>query len=163
MPNNTPDKLNIENAQLIYRNFSGKAGRFNAEGQRSFSVVIDAKDAAALSKIGWNVKTRAGREEGDDDWHYLPVKVSYRFKEPKVMLITERTRTYLNESEIGMLDWADILTADIVITPSIWTNPQGGKGISAYLSSLYVTIEEDVFAEKYEQLGLPFDPDESHV
>lgn len=79
-------KLIIENARILYRNFSGVASQFNHEGDRNFCVIIDNPDAVAdLVDAGWNVKIRAPREEGDTALNYIKVNVSFRYKAPKII------------------------------------------------------------------------------
>lgn len=143
----------MEDVRIIYRNFAGKEGQYNAEGDRNFAVVLDEATATAMSADGWNVKIREPREaeEGEEDIQalaFLPVRVSYKFRPPRVVLITSRGRTNLSEEEIEMLDWADIITCDLIVNPSHWS--VGGKaGVKAYLQSMYVTIHEDPLEIKY--------------
>ncbi len=50
------NKLAIDNARIIFKNFTGKDDKFGREGDRSFSIVIE-DDALAeqLANDGWNV------------------------------------------------------------------------------------------------------------
>jgi hypothetical protein len=56
--------------------------------------------------------------------------------------------TYLGESEVEMLDWVDIDTADVTLNPYPWA-VNGKSGIKAYLQSLFLKIEEDYLQLKW--------------
>ena len=139
----------IEGARIGFRNFSGKEGQYNPAGRRNFCVFLDDKALAEqLLKDGWNVRTLRPREEGDEEQPYLQVAVNYENIPPKIVLITDHGKTNLEESEVGMLDWADIKNVDLIIRPYNW-DVNGKQGVKAYAKSLYVTIEEDEFESKY--------------
>jgi hypothetical protein len=139
----------IEDAQIIFRNFSGAATPFKPEGgSRTFAVVLDKEAADKLALDGWNVKCKPPQEEGDDEFCYIEVTVGYKVRPPKIVVITDTSRTALTEENVGMLDWADIRNADLIAREYQWE--VGGKtGIKAYLQSLFVTIEEDALERKY--------------
>ena len=161
--------LNIENAQIRFRNFSGKEGRYNPVGDRNFVVFIDSEDAVNLEKDGWNIKYLQPRDEQDIAQAYLPVAVSFRNIPPRIILITNegRNKTMLGEDSVDILDWADIANADIQINPSFWE--VGGKsGIKAYLKKAYIVLEEDELDKKYYDVpdsgtnfGLDIDSDDT--
>ena len=142
------DKLLLEDAEILggrFRNFRGEAGRYNAEGDRSFCVVVPNELVSTLLEEGWNVKEL----NGDEEKYFLKVKVSYRFKKPKIVLVTSEQQTLLDEENVDVLDWEDIVSADVYINPSKYQKDDGRVGMSAYLDSLYVTIEEDPLEKKY--------------
>ena len=144
-----PSKITIENAQLIFRNFSGKEGKFYPAGSRNFCVILE--DEATVQQMisdGWNIKYLQPRDEGDLPTAYLKVKVTYGKVAPSIYLVTGKHKTLLNEDDIGALDWADILNADLQIRPYKW-EMGNNSGIAAYLDVLYATIEENKLESKY--------------
>lgn len=153
--------VTIEDAQLMFRNFAGEEGPYNAKGDRSFSIRLRAEDAESLKADGWNVKTRPPREEGDDEMHYLKVAVSFKNRPPTVVIVTQRwnhetksfepARTTLPEDFVELVDSLDIAKADLVLNPYRW-NVRGETGIKAYLKSIYITVQQDDLELKYAQI-----------
>lgn len=144
--------LNIENASLRFRNFSGRETEYNRAGIRNFCIVIDDPQLAEeMKNDGWNVKERQSSVDEDAVMHYINVVVNCdsEIAPPRIWLITSKKKRLLTPEEFGDLDTAEIRSADIVINPYRWT--VGSKmGIKAYLKDAYITIEEDMFAAKYD-------------
>ena len=139
----------FEGATLIFRNFAGKEGQYNREGDRNFAVIIpDEQTAQDLLADGWNVKYLNPREEGDAPTPYLQVAVSYKNRPPRIVMITSVARTNVDESMVEVLDWVNIENADLIARPYEW-EVNGKTGKKAYLQSMFVTIEEDALERKY--------------
>jgi hypothetical protein len=145
----------MEGVRIIFRNFAGKEGQYNREGDRNFGVILDEATAQKMAEDGWNIKWLKPREEDEEDspeQAWLPVSVKYDAgRPPRIVLITSRGRTNLDESEVVMLDWADITNVDMIVRPYEW-NVSGKTGIKAYLQSMYVTIDEDPLERKYAEM-----------
>lgn len=149
----------IENARIGFRNFSGKEGKFNPSGKRNFCWFIDdAGLAERLKADGWNVKELRPREEGDSPQAYLQVAVNYENRPPKIVIVTSKGKNVVSEEEVGMLDWAEISNVDLIITPYNWEF-NGKTGVKAYTKSMYITIEEDEFEQKYADAPNDIDED----
>lgn len=141
--------LQIDDARIIYRNFSGAASKFNREGDRNFAVIIPNQELAdKLIDEGWNVKIKPPRDEDDEPFMYLPVKIKFNDRGPNVYLITGNKKNQLDEESISCLDDVDILSVDMDIRPYDW-ELNGKTGRSAYLQSIAVVQELDRFAERY--------------
>lgn len=143
----------IENARIGFRNFSGKEGKFNPAGRRNFCVFIDTDLAMRLEEDGWNIRWLEPKDEHEDKQAYLQVAVSYDNIPPKILLISSKGKTVLDEASVNILDWAEVREVDLIIRPYNWSMHAGTKneksGVKAYIKSMYVTIEEDEFERKY--------------
>ena len=148
--------LMIDDARIVYRNFSGTGSRYNREGDRNFAVVIpDQEIADALIENGWNVKIKPPREEGDNPFMYMPVKVKFNDRGPNVYLVTGKRMNRLDEESVSCLDDVDIQSVDMDICPYDW-EVNGRSGRSAYLQSIKVTQRIDRFAAENEEEEEPF-------
>lgn len=141
--------LQIDDARIIYRNFSGIASKFNREGDRNFAVVIPNQEIAdALIEEGWNVKIKPPREEGDSPFIYLPVKIKFNDRGPSVYLQTGDAVNKLHEDTVDCLDKIDISNVNLDVRPYDW-EVNGKTGRTAYLQSLQVIQEVDRFASRF--------------
>ena len=140
----------LEGCRIIFRNFSGAEGKYNAAGKRNFNVLLDDETAEAMLADGWNVKYLQPREEGDVPQPRVEVEVSFKpgTQPPRIIMITSRGKTTLTEDMVSLLDWAEIEHVDLIIRPYQW-EVNDKTGVKAYLKSIYITIHEDELEKKY--------------
>lgn len=154
MSKKVTDLIRIEGARIILRDFSGK--KFG-ESNRTFGVLLDDDKANILKEDGWGIKYLRPREDDPTQYSqpWLKVKVSYKAYEPEIWVITERGKKMLNEVTVGQLDWARIKDCDVVISPYNYPAMAGHPaGVSAYVKSMFVTIDEDPFDIKYSDVPI---------
>lgn len=149
------DILQINNARIVYKNFSGKPSAFNREGDRNFSLVIpNIEIADTLKDKGWNIKIKPPREEGDEPFITMPVKIKFNDRGPRVYLETGNNLVRLDEESICCLDNVDIVKVDMDIRPYDW-EINGKTGRTAYLQAIKVTQEVDRFCQQYAEEEYP--------
>lgn len=142
--------LQIDDARITFRNFSGIGTEYNREGDRNFSLVIpDMEMAEILEKEGWNIKIKPPRTEDEEPFITLPVKVSFNEMGPNIFLISGGKAIKLDEHTVHRLDRISIANVSLDIRPYDWT-VNGKNGRKAYLSSMEVEQNIDRFSMKYD-------------
>lgn len=148
--------LQIDNARIIYRNFTGAGSKFNREGDRNFAVIIEDEETyeALINDVneygvGWNVKVKPPRDEDEEPFRTLMVKIKFNDRGPNVYLKSGDKMTRLDEESIEILDTVDIASVDLDIRP--YDDEINGKPFrAAYLQSMCVTQDiTDRFAMRY--------------
>lgn len=156
-------EFTIEGAEIIFKNFSGKPSDFNKAGDRNFGLILNDDIAEDLKADGWNVKYLKPRDDDPTGYRrpWLQVKVKYGKVPPIVVLITSRGKTKLKEETVSKLDYARFKNVDLIVRPYNYPEMPGRpSGISAYLKSIYVTLEEDDLEKKYGSIPDDEDMDE---
>lgn len=149
------DILQVNDARIIYRNFRGEGSKYNREGDRNFAMIIPKQELAdELIAHGWNVKIKAPREEGEDPFMYLPIKVKFNDRGPHIYLMTGERTNRLEEDMVPMLDDIDICSVNLDIRPYDW-EVNGKTGRTAYLQAMKVIQEIDRFAAEMAEEEFP--------
>ena len=156
MPDNVRTFM-IEDARITLRNFKGKAGPYNKEGRRNFCVVLTDELAEELIADEWNVRYLNPKEEGDSPTPIIQVIARFDVRPPRIVLLTETSRTQLDEASVEVLDYDNIKNVDLIARQHYW-DMGGRSGFNAYVQSMFVTIEEDALEKKYKIYEDP--PDE---
>lgn len=149
--------ITIENARILFRDFSGEKNRYNSD--RTFTVVIEPDLAAKLEADGWPIKYLEPRNEEEERLPILRVKVSFGKIPPQIVLISGGVKKSLNEDNVNILDWAYIENVDVIIRPYNY-DINGKTGVKAYLKSLWVTVRDESLEEKYRDIPYASGEDE---
>ena len=140
--------VQIDDAEILFRNFEGRKGKMNPEGDRNFCVVIPPEEIENVTAQGWNVKYENPREEGDVPRAYVPIKLGYVFKPPRVIIVTSAGKTPLTEDTVKLLDLAEFKKVDLIFRNHDY-DFNGMLGRKAYLKTMVATIYEDELERRY--------------
>lgn len=142
----------IKDAKIRWRNFAGRPEKFNLKGGvRNFTIFLTEHDSNRLTEMGLNVKTLPPIEEGQIPQDILKVKVNFNGRPPRLVMVTHRGRTMLDEDTAMLLDMAEIAKVDLILSP-YWWEVNGEEGIAVSLKAIYMTIVEDELEVAYSEL-----------
>jgi hypothetical protein len=149
------DTVVMEGVRLIFRNFEGREGQYNQEGaQLRGHPARGRRRGHAGRRLERQVPQAFGGGRGriEEGPPWLPVKIGYgKGSPPKITMVTDRGKTQLARRRSTDLDWAEITNVDLIVRPYHY-DVRGSQGISAYLKTMYVTIEEDELERKYAEM-----------
>lgn len=149
------DELILENCRIgrgAYRNFAGEKGPYNAQGKRTCVLILDADLGAKLKEQGWGpIKFREPRNEDDDPVALFTVECRFDRKPPVIKLHTKNGTTILDETNVAILDTADIERCDLVLSPYNW-DVNGSTGTKGFIKEMHVTLHEtNYFGGRYDE------------
>ena len=141
----------VSNAVVMWKNFAGNPDKFNkAGGDRNFTLRLDEEMYNTIKDKGFNIKMLNRRDDDVEDHYALKIKIGEK-PYPKVIMISGRNHKLLDKDTVGLLD--EVMIDNVDLQFKGWAYEVGGRrGLSAYLSAIYVTIQTDEFVEKYEYL-----------
>ena len=164
-------RIVIEDAKLLFRNFSGNPDRFS-RGEKvrpNTNVTLSPQIAEKLRELGANVREpKADPErEGMDLDAFVKVQFNYSGRsEPRVTMLmgdpeetpaSRMPRQVLDKSTVGILDTAEIVSADLVV--NTYQAP-GSDRTTLYADSMYVFVRPSPLDLKYGMFTAPDDDDD---
>lgn len=142
-------EFQIENARIGFRNFAGAEGKFNAAGNRNFSIFLPDEVARQLESAGWSIKWLNSRED-EPPQAIINVKVAFNNYPPNVLMVSDGKQTRLTESTVSLLDYAELDRVDLIVRGYPW-NVSGRQGIKAYLKTGAFVLHVDPLMRKYSE------------
>ena len=141
-------EVRIDNAQITFRNFTGAEGQYNPAGNRNFCVFLPDDIAKKMESDGWNVRW-LDKNEDEPPRAIITVKVAFGNYPPNIVLVSDGKMSKLDESNVNVLDFADLDQVDLILRGYEWGPIQGKSGIKAYLKTGYFVLVVDELAKKY--------------
>lgn len=140
--------IEINNAKIIFKNFSGKPGVYNKEGDRNFCLLLP-DDAAVdfFRRNGYSPTVKPSTSEEGEFFRYIKVKLKFNQWGPTIILKSGDKKTRVDENLVSALDSIRIESVDMDIRPYHWERPNGESGQTAYLSGMTVYQQIDRFEQ----------------
>ena len=155
----TGNEIVIYDAQIgrgSYRNFEGRSGEYNSQGSRNFVVFLDEEFAREIEAKGAPVVWKPDKYNEGSLRAQMKVHVKYSDRygnpltPPKIILMSKKNRTPLDEEDIKMLDRADISRWDLILT--MYKNKGNmGPDNSVSLDTLYAKLNENELDAMYSE------------
>lgn len=151
---NGRNMLCVEDARIMYPNFSGREKQYNKAGDKNFVLAFTEGELLEsgltideLTAEGWNVKPSKRNNEYDSPEYTLAVSISNEYF-PMVQMHNGKVGKRLDEKSIAMLDAIEIETLDVIMSPYRW-EVSGNSGIKAYVYQLFVMMCKSPFAGRW--------------
>ena len=109
-----------------------------------------------MESDGWPIRWKEDRHGEGDRLAQLKVNLKYtardgrKMQPPKIVVISSNGRVNYDESMVDLIDTMEIEKCDMILRPYEYSSPQG-KGVSAYLKTMYITLSEDELDLKYRE------------
>jgi len=148
MVNHNITLKNVNIGKGHFRNFRGEKSEYNKAGNRKFTIILDEDTGRQLQDEGWKIKWWMPKNDDPtrEPEPAIPLfEISLAFDERfpvSIKMVTGNDSVYLDEDNVGILDTAEIMSADIQVRPYNW-DVNGNTGTKAYLKKLKVVIEDD--------------------
>lgn len=158
--------LNVENAAIMFKNFSGKPTRANpVGGKRTFNLCVSKEIAEKLKADHWNVKAE-DIDGSDDKLYHTEIVVNENGNPPPCIYKTsefngKKTKVLMRPEHWGRLDGMrengsvgdNLVNVDVMTHPWLHNrnsaDPLAKKG---YLSTMFATVASvNVFGGKYDE------------
>lgn len=146
-------EVRIDNAKIVFRNFSGAEGKFNPAGNRNFGVFLPDDVAKKMEAEGWNIRWLNSYPD-EPPQGMISVKLNFGNYPPNIILVSDGKMTRLDEKTVNVLDFAELEQVDLIIRPYEW-NVSGKSGVKAYLKTGYFVLVVDELAKKYSNTPNP--------
>lgn len=137
-----------------YRNFDSAPKSWTPRGQKGpcqFAMALTEARVMELEEMGVEINYTKPWPDAPDDWEPTPfvtVHLRYDNYPPEVWKVTKSRRVELTEETVGLLNYAEIVTADLRFRVSHFQGARG-EGYKLYAQKLYVTVDEDQMDVKY--------------
>ena len=131
--------IEISNAKILWKNFTGELGFYNKEGGRNFCLVLsDDASVNFFKQNGYSIAVKSSGVEVGEFIRYLNVKLKFNNGKPIITLKSNNKTIRVDENLVSVLDSIKIKSVDMSIKPYHWELPNGEHGQIAYLSSMTV-------------------------
>lgn len=163
----TNEKITMRNVVVRFPNFDGAASGYNPAGNRNFNILLTEDEASELREKGFYVKSKI-RDDGMV-LETLKINVSYRgYSAPKIIVICRGEQIeYTEDDDLSKIDGlyktGSVIKTDLRFSPYRNKDRTDNYGYSAYLDSIYITIEDDPLAAEYDAMCSSYTPSDDDV